>query len=184
MDLTQDKLDLIATIIKKDKKFSNNEDLYDDFFNETCQRSFEVVNIVPSDALLRSYLQKVVNTSMLNVLKNSGRLRRAKKGFQPVREVPLASNNSTNNIEISYNHFYVENSPEEIVIKNDILKHIANAVIKADEEEPDKRYLRIYKLRYDKGLTQKEIADELSLSQAEVSKRLFKLMTKVKKSFN
>ena len=33
-------------------------------------------------------------------------------------------------------------------------------------------------------MTQKEIANELNLSQAEISKRLFKLMEKVKKAFN
>ena len=33
MDLTQDKIDLIGKIIKNDRKYSNNEDLFDDFFN-------------------------------------------------------------------------------------------------------------------------------------------------------
>ena len=33
-------------------------------------------------------------------------------------------------------------------------------------------------------MTQKEIAEELNLSQSEVSKRLFKLMEKVKLAFN
>ena len=33
-------------------------------------------------------------------------------------------------------------------------------------------------------MSQKEIAEELSLSQSEVSKRLFKLMEKVKQTFN
>ena len=33
-------------------------------------------------------------------------------------------------------------------------------------------------------MTQSEIAEELNLSQSEVSKRLFKLMKKVKKAFN
>ena len=32
-------------------------------------------------------------------------------------------------------------------------------------------------------MTQKEISEELGLSQSEVSKRLFKLMEKVKQSF-
>lgn len=33
-------------------------------------------------------------------------------------------------------------------------------------------------------MTQKEIAENLGLSQSEVSKRLFKLMGKVKQAFN
>ena len=39
-------------------------------------------------------------------------------------------------------------------------------------------------MRYEKGLTQNEIAAETGLSQSEVSKRLFKLMEKVKQAFN
>ena len=45
-------------------------------------------------------------------------------------------------------------------------------------------YLQIYKLRYDNGMTQKEISEELGLSQSEISKRLFRLMKKVKESLN
>lgn len=47
-----------------------------------------------------------------------------------------------------------------------------------------KNYLKLYDLRYEKGMTQTEIAEELNLSQSEVSKRLFKLMDKVKQAFN
>ena len=51
---------------------------------------------------------------------------------------------------------------------------------KIDEEDPDKNYLHIYTLRYDKGMTQKEISEEIGISQSEISKRLFKLMEKVR----
>ena len=56
--------------------------------------------------------------------------------------------------------------------------------VKINKENPDKNYLQIYKLRYDNGMTQKEIAEELNISQSEVSKRLFKLMEKIKQAFN
>ena len=64
------------------------------------------------------------------------------------------------------------------------MQKIVDAVYLINEAEPDKQYLRIYKLRYDEGMTQKEIASELSLSQPEISKRLFKMMEKVKEAFN
>ncbi len=59
-----------------------------------------------------------------------------------------------------------------------------NSLEKINKENPDKNYLQIYKLRYDNGMTQKEIAEELNISQSEVSKRLFKLMEKIKQAFN
>lgn len=186
MDLAQDKLDLIEKIIKNDRKFSNNEDLYDDFFNETCKRSLGIINVVSSDIALEAYIRKIATTSIINVLKDSGRLRRTKTGYTPTNEVSIDEKISNNyaDTQISYKNFTVEESPEEIIIKNDIFKQISNAIVNINETEPEKQYLQIYKLRYDNGMTQKEISEELGLSQSEVSKRLFKLMEKVKQSFN
>jgi RNA polymerase sigma factor (sigma-70 family) len=39
-------------------------------------------------------------------------------------------------------------------------------------------------MRYDKGMTQKEISDELGVSQSEISKRLYTLLDKVKNVLN
>ena len=187
MDLAQDKLDLIERVIKNNNKYSNNEDLYDDFFNETCKRTLDVVQVVSSDAALESYLRKVAATSILKVLKDSGRLRRTKKGYVKTQEVSLDTTEDEidySEVKISYREFRIEESPETIMVKNDILQHIFDAVMKINEEEPKKKYLQIYQLRYDNGMTQKEISDELGLSQSEISKRLFKLMEKVKESLN
>lgn len=183
VNLEQDKLDLIEEIIKSDRKYSDNEDLYEDFFNETCKRSMGIINIVSSDTTLRAYIKKIATTSILNVLKNSGRMRRTKSGFVPTQEVSIEDSDNYKNIEISYMNFGVEESPEDIAVQKDIIKQVFDAVSRVAEEDSEKQYLQIYKLRYDKGMTQKEISEELGLSQSEVSKRLFKLMENVKKSF-
>ncbi len=189
MELAQDKIDLIEKIIKSDRKFTNNEDLYDDFFNETCKRSLLIVKTVTSDDTLEAYLRKIATTSILNVLKNEGRLRRTKSGYMSTNEVSLESPASTtvtdySKVEIRYENINIQETPEDVVIKKDILQNIVNAVYKIDEETPDKNYYRLYYLRYEKGMTQNEIAKELNLSQSEVSKRLFKLLEKVKQAFN
>ena len=87
-------------------------------------------------------------------------------------------------IEVNYEPVAIQDTPEDYAVKKDILQQIVNSIYKVDEDEPDKQYLKLYNLRYEKGMTQKEIAEELSLSQSEVSKRLFKLMEKVKQTFN
>lgn len=187
MELTQEKLNLIERIIKNDRKFANNEDLYDDFFNEMCKRSMPIVNTITSDVTLEAYLRKIATTSILNVLKDSGRLRRTRDGFSQVREVSIeASHEEDNysNLTISYPQADYDNNPEDIAVQKEILQKIVDAVYLINDAEPDKQYLRIYKLRYDEGMTQKEIASELNLSQSEISKRLFKLMEKVKEAFN
>lgn len=186
MDLAQEKLDLIAKVIKNDRKFSSNEDLYDDFFNETCRRSLGIINVVSSDVALEAYLRKIATTSIINVLKDSGRLRRTKTGYTPTNTISIDEENFSNNyanIKIRYKSFTIEESPEEIIVRQDTLDKVADAILKINEEEPEKQYLQIYKLRYDSGMTQNEISEQLGLSQSEISKRLFKLMEKVKQSF-
>ena len=191
MELTQDKIDLIEKIIKNDRKFTNNEDLYYDFFNEMCKRSIPIVNTITSDVTLEAYLKKIAATSILNVLKDSGRLRRTREGFAPTNNVSLdeikenhsASNNYAQ-AKISYQLINFDNEPEDLAVQKEILQKLIDSLYAINKAEPEQKYLRIYKLRYEEGMTQKEIANELNLSQAEISKRLFKLTEKVKQAFN
>ena len=88
-ELAQDKLDLISKIIKNDKKFVNNEDLYDDFFNETYKRSFLIAKTVNSESTLTTYVRRIASTAILNVLKDHGRLRRTREGYKATKEVSL-----------------------------------------------------------------------------------------------
>ena len=153
MELAQDKLDLIEKIIRSDRKFVNNEDLYDDFFNETCKRSFLIVNTVTSNETLEAYLRKIVTTSILNVLKSEGRLRRTRSGYMSTNEVPLESSVTEtvpdySKIQISYGPVEIQETPEDIVIKKDILQKIVDSVNKIDEEDPQKDYYKLYYLRY------------------------------------
>ncbi len=191
MELTQDKIDLIEKIIKNDRKFTNNEDLYDDFFNEMCKRSIPIVNTITSDVTLEAYLKKIAATSILNVLKDSGRLRRTREGYAPTNNISLdeisethsASNNYAQ-AKISYQLINFDNEPEDLAVQKEILQKLIDSLYAINKAEPEQKYLKIYKLRYEEGMTQKEIANELNLSQAEISKRLFKLTEKIKQAFN
>ena len=313
MEITQDKIDLISRIIKNDRKYPNNEDLYDDFFNETCERSGAIFESIDNPAILETYLRRVVTTAIINVLKDSGRLRRSKSGYVPVKEVSLNTvtdvipsvapttaisenvsgnpapeneiapdfqnselekstsdysevedpfdfdsfdntedsdkqdnteendispqdvtfeeffnsdesitpepqpeislnedfftNSDTeeelipenidlgninpeqetiNNIDdnssynISYANIEIPPTPEDVAIQKEALKFVADTIKKIDEDNKSKDYMRIFMLRYDNGMTQKEIAQELGISQPEVSKRLFALISKLK----
>lgn len=181
MELTQDKIDLISKIIKNDRKYPNNEDLYDDFFNETCKRSVSIMNAIESESTLETYLKRIVTTSIINVLKDSGRLRRSRSGYMSTKEVAIERNEiDYSNVVISYSNVKLPETPEDIIIQKEILEFVADTVKRLDEEQPDKDYLHIYTLRYDKGMTQKEISEEIGISQSEVSKRLYSLMSQVR----
>lgn len=185
MELEQDKIDLIEKIIKNDRKYTNNEDLYDDFLNETCKRSLLIVKTITSDATLEAYLKKIATTSILNVLKNEGRLRRTQGGFVPTKNVSIdeqVKSPDYSNIHVVYEPVDIQDTPEDLALKRDILQNISDAVYEIDKSTPDKDYLKLYYLRYEHGLTQREISEELGISQSEVSKRLFKLMGEVRQA--
>ncbi len=188
MELAQDKINLIEKLIRSNRKFVNNEDLYDDFFNETCKRSLPIISTITSDATLEVYLRKVATSSILNVLKDSGRLRRTRESYEPVKEVSLndtaSYSNVYANVVIEYEPIDFDNGPEDVAVKNEVLQMVIDSIHQINNAEPEKQYLELYKLRFQEGMTQSEIANELNLSQSEVSKRLFKLMKKVKKAFN
>ena len=189
VEIAQDKIDLIEKIIRNDRKFANNEDLFEDFLNETCKRSMLILSTINSDTVLEAYLKKIATTSILNVLKSEGRLRRTKAGYTPTKEVSIeeilpSSIPDYSNINVSYMPVKIQETPEDLVVKKEVLQKITDAVSEINDNAPEKNYLELYNLRYSKGLTQKEIALELNLSQSEVSKRLFRLMDKVKQIFN
>ena len=181
MELAQEKIDLISRIIKGDRKYPNNEDLYDDFFNETCKRSVSIINAIDSEVTLEAYMRRIVNTAIVSVLKDSGRLRRTRAGYMSSKEVTVETPEiDFSDVSVSYSSIKIPESPEEIVIQKEVLEFVADSVIRIDKENPNKDYLHIYTLRYDKGMTQKEISEELGVSQSEVSKRLYQLMEKVR----
>lgn len=186
IELDQKKIDLIKKIIVSDRKYTDNEDLFDDFFNETYKRSFLILKSVKNQASLEAYLKKVITTSIINVLKNSGRVKRTKEGFTPIEEESLdeitSSDNKYLNVKVSYDIVDLSDSPEEIVIKKEVLQSLFDAVSITHVSNPTKQYMQLYELRYVKGLKQKQIAQELNLSQSEVSKRLLDLVEEVKKN--
>lgn len=189
MELEQEKVDLIKKIILSDKKYSKNEDLYEDFFNETYKRSFLMLKSVRNEASLETYLKKVATTSIINVLKNSGRVRRTREGFAPTEEKSLEEiisvpTNKYYDVQINYDIVDLSDGPEEVVIKKETLQKLSDAIAIAHSKNPSKQYMQLYDFRYVKGLKQKEIAQELNLSQSEVSKRLLELVEEVKSAFD
>jgi len=198
VEITQEKIDLISKIIRSDRKFPNNEDLFDDFLNETCRRSAVIIDSIENSATLEAYLRKVVTTSIITVLKDSGRLRRSKTGYMTTTEVPFetvasvsefAESPATESLPLfdyssftpGYENVRIPLNPEENAIHNEVVNFVADTLEKINEEAPEQRFLDIFILRYDKCLTQREMAEELGISQSEVSKRIYDLIERVKK---
>ena len=196
MELAQDKIDLISKIIKNDRKYPGNESFYDDFLSEACSRSVSIVSAIEDSNTLELYLRKVVTTSILSVLKNSGRLRRAKAGYVPRKEISIDQQPQEIEIEqserevdysailVKYSDIELPQTPESLAIQKDLIEFVSSAIKNIDSAFPDEHYIQLYELRYAKGMTQREIASEMGISQSEVSKRLYELMDKVKEAMD
>ncbi len=173
---------LIEKIVRANKNFAGNEDLFEDFCSEAFQKCYIIFNSDNNIEKIESYAGKVVNTSILSVLKNSGRVRRAAKGYVPTKEIKVPQFSSDTVVKPSISGpSYVLDFPdpkqtvEEILITKDCLQRIADAVCVFHKELPSRCFYDIFYLRYIKGLKQSEIAKNLELSQSEVSKRLMQL---------
>lgn len=191
MELAQEHLDLIKRIIRADRKFQNNEDLFDDFFNETCKRSLSILETIDDSDALEAYLKKVVSTSIIVVLKNMGRIRRSNQTYVSNNDIlennPIETQDETidyKNVNVNYDFINIQTDPEEIVVKKELLQSVYDTIIITHSQNIDKQFLQLYEMRYVEGKKQSEIAQELNISQSLVSKRLFELMNEVKKAIN
>lgn len=197
---------LIEKFVKSNIKFKGNEDLLEDFCNEAYQKSYIIFNSSSSIQKVESYVQKVVNTSIVSVLKDLGRLKRTSSGYVKNHEIPLETTSSPHRAEPSQvsipkriqesaltsqtskdlprNFSYEIEDPkigiEEAAIKKDLLQRIADAVCIVHMDNPSKCYYQIYEARYIKDMKQREISELLNISQSEISKRLFELSKLIK----
>ncbi|MEI7475583.1 MAG: sigma-70 family RNA polymerase sigma factor [bacterium] len=182
MELTQEYRYLIENIIRKNPRFSGNEDLVEDFCSETFKRSYSVMSSLHNKANVDLYINKIASSAILEVLKSSGRLTRTRDGYHKRLEVSL--NRETPYLKDDQGDLILDiedpaiNVEENIIDKEEI-KHIKNCVILVSEKYPEKEYQKLFNLRYHQGMTQFQISEEVGISQSEVSKRLTELAKKV-----
>lgn len=197
MDTINEQRELIEKLVKSNNKFKGNEDLIEDFCSETYKRSYSLFdNVNIKD--IENYIAKVANTAILTVLKQNGRVRRRENKYVSTHEVlinPLPAKIQepetvkTQETAVVVNEPFVydiadpRDSFEEKIVRKDLLQKIVDIVLVAQKNDPSKEFLKIFYLRYVKEFKQKEIAAEVNISQAEVSKRLIEILKIVKSHF-
>lgn len=201
MDTLQEQRITIERLVRLNNKYVGNEDLFEDFCSEAYERSYTLFdnNEIKN---FEGYLAKVVNTSILTVLRTSGRIRRHSNRYisthevlidptpskQFVKEVPPVQTFESIVTHDYSSHLYDVSDPkdnfEEKIVRKDLLQKVVDIVLVAHKNNPNKEYLRIFFLRYVKEKKQREIAEITNLSQSEVSKRLLEIAEIVKSHFN
>ena len=89
MDTLNRQRDLIEKLVKSNSKFKGNEDLLEDFCSETYKRSYSLLESLDIQNL-ENYIAKVVNTAILNVLKDNGRIRRRENKYVSSHEILIS----------------------------------------------------------------------------------------------
>lgn len=181
MEVAQQYRELIEDIVLNNARVKGNEDLAEDFCSETFKRSYMIISAIKSVDHIESYLEKVANSAIIEVLKTSGRLARTTSGYKQIQQInqPLAQSSDKLQQEIVYDipdpapHF------EEAIIEKETVQKIAEILMIIDSENAEKQYLQLFNMRYIQNLKQKEIAEELGISQGEVSKRLVEVTSKI-----
>lgn len=69
---------------------------------------------------------------------------------------------------------------EEQIIRKDIIENIITLVKQINKEQPEEKFLKIFFSRYFLQMKQREISQEIGVSQSEISKRLVHLSRLVK----
>lgn len=171
---------IIEKIIKTNSRYSGNEDLLEDFCSETFKRCYKIIQTSDNIVNIEAYLSKVAKSSILDVLRTAGRLRRLKTGYTQIKTEPiLKPYNTDENHYLTYDIEDPTPPVEEKLIKEEELELIRKALLNLDENYKDKCFIEIFKMRYIEERKQSEIAEALGISQGEVSKRLIELAKKV-----
>ena len=180
--ITADKYkEIIEKIVTSNKRFSGNEDLYEDFCAEALEKGLFLLKKSSDIDKIGGYLNRIVSNAMVDVLKASGRVTRGADGYKSTAKTVLLENPLDNGfIDIKDPSV----SFVDKITQEETLSEIYDCILKFDRQEPEQKFGIIFYMKYVEGKKQREIASALGISQGEVSKRLFDLMQKISNEIN
>ncbi len=182
MVITKEYKSLIEELVMANKRFSGNEDLFEDFCAEALEKSMFLLKRGDEIKQIRAYLNKIISSSIIRVLKSSGRITRSAGGYSKITQTPITIENPLDNGIIDIKDPTI--SFVEKMTQAETLQEIYKLVTIFDEENPDEDLYKIFYMKYVQAKKQREIANTLGISQGEVSKRLFSLMKKISARIN
>ena len=189
----ENQVNFIQQLIRNNEKFIGNEELFEEFTSEAYSKLQVFINTIKDLTKIEGYASKIVNTSILSVLKRKGRLSRVNSNLSVHKTIPFDVSNINDVIKnsdlkyedkIMYELIDPKFSYIQPVENIEILKSIVKSVIYINKYYPEEQYLKLYKLRYVNKKTQNQISFELNIAQNEVAKRLLELGNLIKLYIN
>lgn len=229
MDLTGSHRKLIEETIRLNDKYWGNEDLLEAFCSDVYKKSYLLLDSVSNIDNLKSYLAKVVDTSISNILRQNGRddTPRQRPGKSEIQidmlddpkvkeqiisetnikpeEIERANklNKQLRGVESLKEERIISLKPASIDVKtlngdifgdiedpklefpdNEIKENVINKILgivfDLHTKYPEKGYFQIFYARHARLRKQANIANELKITQGELSKRYFELIRFIK----
>lgn len=182
MVITQEYKNIIEKMVTSNKRFQGNEDLFEDFCSEALERCLFLLKKTDEIERVQNYLNKIISTAIISVLKSSGRITRNAGGYKNIARSSVSIENPLDDGFLDIKDPAI--SFTEKIIEQETLQEIYDLVLKFDHEYPQENFYKLFYMKYIQAKKQKEIADYLGISQGEVSKRLFALMQKINTVIN
>lgn len=189
----ENQVNFIQQLIRNNEKFIGNEELFEEFTSEAYSKLQVFINSIKDLTKIEGYASKIVNTSILSVLKRKGRLSRVNSNLSVHKTIPFDVSNINDVIKnsdlkyedkIMYELIDPKFSYIQPVENKELLQSIVKSVIDINKDYPEEQYLKLYKLRYVNKKTQNQISFELNIAQNEVAKRLLELGNLIKLYIN
>ena len=161
----------IIKYLKKDKRYSGNEDLTEKFLKE-IEKNIEKTEInilskeVPSD-----YVDRFVSSCIINVLKKNNRIYRVTSGTKGTKKYK----------SVSYDIMDYKPITEKKELLHSFKLRAVKILKDIEKEYPEKNYGEIYALRYIEKRNLSEIANILAKTEEEIAKDMFSLIEELKK---
>ena len=189
LNITAKELDIIKNLICQNQYYAGNEDLLPQICESVYRKSHLLFKSVQNYSYLESYLKKIVNSSIIEVLQNSSRTissRQSAKSRYLTTDDERDSSDSYSavydNASLKLRKAYEIYKIDDPCTENDIyspersyLEKILGLLEVVNSEDSDKKYLDIFEKRYIESRSSEAIANELGVSEAEINRRLLNL---------
>ncbi|MCQ2957641.1 MAG: hypothetical protein MJ180_01930, partial [Candidatus Gastranaerophilales bacterium] len=161
MVVVQEYKNIIEKMVTSNKRFSGNEDLFEDFCAEAMERCCFLLKKTDEITKIENYLNKLTSNAMISVLKTSGRITRSADGYKNIAQITVPLENPLDDGILDIKDTTI-NFVEKIS-EQETLQEIYNLVLKFNEEEPQEYYSKIFYMKYVQGRKQREIAQTLKI---------------------
>ena len=170
---------LIIEVIKQNERYSGNEALLDEIYQDAVIRLGNILDVINDEAIIRGYIERIAKLSIITVAKKN----ESKRAAAVKKEKVVVETSSKPKDYYSAFSYIPEQVPNKTFSKEKFAE-IESEILKLENSNPAKEFVKLYKLRYQTNKSLEEISDELNLSQAQVAEQLFEITALVKRIYN